>query len=266
MKESQLLQAYFNRLQIPVADPSFELLKSLQKKHLENFSFNNIDVLLNTPLSLNIEDIVKKIAIENRGGYCFEHNKLMYEVLNFLGFNVRILVARVLNNQPIDSPRTHRITLLGWEGKNYIVDVGFTAYSPTEPVLIDPNDDANERYKITQKDDNYLLELKTEKGLFSLYEFNLESYTESDCVMGNFYSEHHPKAVFKNNFVISLLLPNITLSLRNNSYHRISKEHTKVVEIKNSIQLYYIIKNDFRIPIRQEEALQLFLFIEGLEN
>ena len=53
-----------------------------------------------------------RVAKSLGGDYYFEHNALMYEVLKSLGFNVRILIVKVLNNQDIDSPRTHRITLL----------------------------------------------------------------------------------------------------------------------------------------------------------
>ena len=112
-------ETYFKRLSIEPKTPSLEFVKALQKKHIATFSFNNIAVLLKKPISLDMQDIFEKIVTKNLGGYCFEHNFLMYEVLKSLGFNVRILVAKVLNNQDIDSPRTHRITLLKWENERY---------------------------------------------------------------------------------------------------------------------------------------------------
>ena len=50
-----------------------------------------------------------------------------------LGFDVRISIARVLNNLQIETPRTHRITLLKFKGDEYLIDVGFGAMTPNIP-------------------------------------------------------------------------------------------------------------------------------------
>jgi len=221
--------------------------------------------LLKQPISLEIKDIINKIVINNFGGYCFEHNKLIHDVLESLGFNVRAIVARVVNNQDIDTPRTHRITLLEQEDDKYIIDVGFGAMCPKTPIKIDILNDSNQEYRIIKNNGNeFQLELLTQKGYFTLYKFNLENYTQADCIMGNFYSSNHPNAVFVNNFVIALKLKDITLSLRNNSYHKISKNHTEIINITNSMQLYSIINNDFSIPITEKQSNKLFLITKKL--
>lgn len=183
----------------------------------------------------------------------------MHDVLQSLGFDVRILVARVVNNQDIDTPRTHRITLLEQDGDKYIVDVGFGAMCPKTPIKIDTLNNSNEEYRIIKNcSDEFQLELLTPKGYFTLYKFDLGNYTQADCIMGNFYSSNHPNAVFVNNFVIALKLEGITLSLRNNSYHKISKNHTEIINITTSKQLYSIINDDFNIPITEEQSIKLF--------
>ena len=71
--------SYFKRLNIEPKIPSLELIKAIQRKHIATFSFNNIAVLLKKPISLDMQDIFEKIVTKNLGGYCFEHNSLMYE-------------------------------------------------------------------------------------------------------------------------------------------------------------------------------------------
>ena len=244
--------SYFKRLNINPKNPSLSLVQELQKKHLETFSFNNIAVLLGKEISLNIEDVVEKIVRKNLGGYCFEHNLLMYEVLKSLGFNVRILVAKVLNNQTIDKPRTHRITLLEWENEQYIVDVGFGAMTPKMVLNINENC-KQEAYRVSSfTNGTYLLELLKGDEYFSLYRFDLADYTEADCLMGNFYSSQHPNAVFVNNFVISLKLSDVTLSFRNGIYHRIFRDRTEIIEVKSVEQLRLIVNDEFGIPLDLE--------------
>ncbi len=251
-------KSYFEKLDIDPSRVSLDLLKEIQKKHLANFSFNNISVLLKQDISLDIDDIIDKIIVNNLGGYCFEHNKLMYEILKSLGFTVHILIAKVLNNQDIDSPRTHRITLVEWRNNQYLLDVGFGAVCPQIPLNINDTKDNKDYRIIKNKDNDYQLELLTKEGYFKLYKFNLMKYTEADCVMGNFYSSSYPNAIFVNNFVISLRLEESTLSLRNNTFYRISENETKIIEIQNHKQLYLIINNDFNIPITEEQCNNLF--------
>ena len=215
--------------------------------------------MLNKPISLKIEDIIEKIVKKNLGGYCFEHNKLIHDALLSLGFDVRISIARVLNNLKVESPRTHRITLLRFKGKDYLIDVGFGAMTPTIPLNIRAKNKILDNYRITQGDsENFVLELNKNKDFYTLYKFNTATYTEADCKMGNFYSEYHKDAVFKNNFVVSKKLKNKTLSFRNNSYHQILDNLTNIFNVKDPIQLQKILKKDFDLNISKKESKILF--------
>lgn len=256
------LNDYFKRLEITPRPPAMELVAELQQKHIAELCFNSLAVLLQRPISLELPELINKIALQNLGGYCFEHNKLMHDALKELGFEVRCLIGKVVNNQEIDTPRTHRITLLTWEGEHYLVDVGFGANCMRQPMLIREghvSEQGGLTYRIVNHEhDDYQLELITTKGSFSLYRFNLHHYTEADCVMGNFYSCQHPQAVFVNNLVVSRVLPGLTLSLRNNQYHRIRPDNTEVTHIVEPAQLQTIIKEDFGIQLTDDECELLF--------
>ena len=257
---------YFEKLNIVPSKASLQLVENIQKKHLETFSFNNIAVLLKQNISLSIDDILNKIVKNNLGGYCFEHNKLMYEVLKSLGFEVRILIAKVINNQNVDTPRTHRVTLLKFENKQYLIDVGFGSYCPQVPICIDDKND-NQKYRITKINNiDYQLELKTFNKYFILYTLNLYNYTEADCIMGNFYSSNYKDAVFLNNFVVSLKFKNYTYSLRNYTYHKVYKDKTDITMIKDYIQIYEILRDDFNISISKIEAQKLFNIVYKIKN
>ncbi len=256
------IQDYLTRLQVEEAPLSLALVEELQKKHLAAFSFNSVAVLLGQPISLEIEDIAKKIVTENRGGYCFEHNKLIHDALQALGFKVRCLIAKVVNNQDIDSPRTHRITLLEWEGANYLVDVGFGPKCITKPMKIEVGLDSyqdHQTYRIvTNQTQDFQLELDTPEGYYSLYTFNFAIYTEADCMMGNFYSCTHPQAAFVNNLVVSRVTPTQVLSLRNKAYHKISPTETQILEITEPLQLGKILSEDFSLDLTESETRFLF--------
>jgi len=136
--------------------------------------------------------------------------------------------------------------------------------TPTIPLLISSKNKINNNYKISQdKNKDYSLEILKKEKMVTLYKFNLVTYTEADCVMGNFYSEYHPKASFQNNLVVSIKLKDKTLSFRNNSYHQISDTFTNILNIIDPIELQNILKKDFAIKVSKKESKILF---EKAEN
>jgi N-hydroxyarylamine O-acetyltransferase len=249
---------YLTTLDVTAPKLTLDTVETLQRKHLANFCFNNIAVLLNRPLSLDVEQIEEKIVRKKLGGYCYEHNKLFHDVLLSLGFEVRCLIAKVINNHVIDPPRTHRITLLTFAGDQYLADVGFGPNSTRKPIKIEDgalSEQDGMTYKISATNTKeFQLELLKDEGPFVLYRFDLGQYGEADCTMGNFYSSKHPNALFVNNLIVSLILPNITLALKNNQYHKIAKESTEIIDIESTDQLKVIIRDDFNISLSDEEA------------
>lgn len=256
------IQSYLNALNVTEATPTLELAEKLQRKHLATFSFNSVAVLLERSFTLEIKDIIEKIVVQKLGGYCFEHNKLMFEALKALGFNVRLLIAKVLNNHDIDSPRTHRITLLELEGSQYLVDVGFGASCIRNPLKIEVGLESAQdhlTYRVVlNKNKDFQLELSKPEGYFSLYAFNFNNYTEADCMMGNFYSCQHPKAVFVNNLVVARILPKETRSLINMNYQKIGISETIPTEVTTAQQLGQILLEDFELDLTASECDLIF--------
>ena len=134
--------------------------------------------------------------------------------------------------------------------------------TPNIPLKISDKN-INNNYKIVKKNKNdFVVEMAKKEKFVTLYTFNDAKYTEADCKMGNFYSEQHPKAVFQNNFVISLKKEDKTLSYRNNSYHQISKNFTNILNVIDHTELQNILENDFDINISQKEIKILFKLAE----
>jgi N-hydroxyarylamine O-acetyltransferase len=57
--------------------------------------FDNLDSQRGTPVSLEQQDLERKMVGERRGGYCFEHNLLLASALEHLGVRVEPMLARV---------------------------------------------------------------------------------------------------------------------------------------------------------------------------
>ncbi|BCE03711.1 arylamine N-acetyltransferase family protein [Marinicellulosiphila megalodicopiae] len=271
------LQNYLNDLSIQKPkELSLNFVASLQNNHQAQYSFNNLAVVLGETISLNTLEISKKIVTNGLGGYCFEHNKLTYDLLQTLGYSVHLKLARVLNNQDKQVARTHRITLMDFANKTYLIDTGFGAYSPNAPVLLQENIDqaiGSEIYRIIKMVNTktsvveYDLQIIKDNQFYTLYRFDLAHYNEADCDAGHFFSHKYPEAGFVNNLVISLKNNNQVIAIKNQYFlTRVNKEE-KATLISDSPTLHSLLTHNFSLTIDKAITDHLFdRFIKGKIN
>ena len=249
MEYSNNTRIYLQDLDLAQPTRDLEFLQELQSRHIARYSFNSLAVLQGQAISIESDGVFDKIVTQGRGGYCFEHNKLVFDVLQELGFDVRILLARVINNRDIDAPRTHRITLVNLPDGHYIVDAGFGSLCPRYPLKLEletMQDQGDASYRLIRNTDgDYCIQLRKDDGFFSLYTFDTNRYTEADCRTGHFYSHRFPDAVFVNNLVVSRKFFNETHSLVNGEYHLTKNAQTKVTKICNAAELANILTQVF---------------------
>ncbi|MEH6348047.1 MAG: arylamine N-acetyltransferase [Bermanella sp.] len=258
----QMSTEYLRDLNIPFEERDIEFLKSIQSAHIAKYSFNSLAVVLGQSISLEITDIFHKIVRQHKGGYCFEHNKLLQNVLAEQDFDVRLLLARVVYNQDVDSPRTHRMMIVNLNGSDYIVDVGFGHFGARYPVKMEmglDQDQGDARYRIINNaKGEYCYQIFKDGDFFTLYTFTLEQHAESDCMLGHFYSHQSPNAAFVNNLVVCRKYFNNIQSLRNGELHQIRDGDTHTTIIKTASQLHSILIDTYELDV--DIAVSKFLF------
>lgn len=261
LNETHILN-YLASLSIRQPEVSVTFIKDLQNAHVGNLPFSNLGVLLHESLSLESQALFKRVVEDKRGGYCFEHNKILFEVLNSLGYRCDRVLGRVLHNRNIDVPRTHRITRVAFADRNYIVDVGFGPLCPREPLLLEldrPQDQGDAVYRIIQSDPgHYLLQIKGIDGWFSLYSFDDGLYTEADCVCGHHYSSTHPDATFVNNLIVSRKYYDDVRLLKNGEFHRIRGGETAITKISSEDNLNVTLMHEFGINLTSAQLSTLY--------
>ena len=92
---------------------SKECLEALMELHLRNVPFENLESYKEGKVpSLESSDVYEQIVIRKRGGYCFELNKLFYELLKASGFQAIPVGVRILWKKEKLPPMLHRATLV----------------------------------------------------------------------------------------------------------------------------------------------------------
>ncbi|REG83668.1 arylamine N-acetyltransferase family protein [Marinomonas pollencensis] len=260
------LQAYLLDLGLTPPDfPCLAFVDELQARHVAQHSFNSLSVALEDDLPLDIDALSNKFVKRGLGGYCFEHNKLMFELLKALGYDVQLVLARVLNNRDISAPRTHRVSVLRLEGKRYLLDSGFGANGPIAPLQLTPNVRqvaGQDSYQIvayqTAHGDEYALQIEQQQTLFTLYRFDLACYSDADCELAHFYSHKHANAVFVNNLMVSIKSAQSTVSLQNDEMRVTTQGVTRVYRITSAELLQRHLLERFSITLEEAAVARLF--------
>lgn len=257
MKNQEIVKNYLDALKIDNEIKTLEDITKLIKAHLRTLPFSSLKVLLKEEISLDLDSLYENIVVKKRGGYCFEHNKFMYEVLKELGFDVQHYLARVVNNTDNMVPQTHRFTLLDFEEEQYLIDVGIGFRSPSVPVKFGSESNKSHlgvEYKVKELENKIFAMQLLEKGKpFIATKFDLNRCYESDFELGHFYSHKNPNAIFVNNLVVALIQDDVIYSLVNNKYLKIYKNSKEEIEIKSIEQLEQILKNDLNVNFTFKE-------------
>lgn len=100
-------------------------LRALHRAHLMAIPYENLDIHLGVPMTLDPEAMFSKLVDERRGGWCFEMNGVFGRVLETLGFDVRYVSAAVDRARRGWRARGNHLVLVVTLDRPWLVDVGF---------------------------------------------------------------------------------------------------------------------------------------------
>lgn len=180
---------------------SIQTLSELIRLHLAAIPFENLSPLLGEPVPLDLPSLQDKLLRRQRGGWCFEHNRLLWAMVSALGFEVEGLAARVLWQLPPQAqpPRTHMLLRLRVAGEDWLADVGFGGLSVTAPLRLQA--DAVQTtplgcYRLVRLPEAWRLEAQLAGEWAALYAFDLQPQQPQDYEATNWWMATHPQSRF----------------------------------------------------------------------
>ncbi len=261
--DNQELKLYLKRIgaaNTDVNEGKLKLLKTLHQLHPKHITFENIDPFTGKTPSLQSDIIFNKLVQLQRGGYCYEQNSLFKNVLESLGFTIKMHLARVVwgSKDGTGTARSHLMLSTDIEGVKYLVDVGFGSMTLTSPMVLETGieqETPNGLFRLVDTEGFYRLEVLKDEWL-PIYKFSLEEVEFSDLEMANWYIATGPNSVFNQFLMITRVdeearyaLFNSTLTVRWNDGRKDSSEMT------NQDQLTLLLKNHFNLDHLSNDLL-----------
>jgi N-hydroxyarylamine O-acetyltransferase len=256
---ADLVSTYLAALDLAPADPTPALLDELVRRHVATFAFSSVGPRLGDELPLEPEALLDRIVVRRRGGYCFEHNGLLVEVLDELGYRPRLVLARVLLSGNPHPALTHRVNLVELDGEPHVVDVGFGAPGPHLAVPLGGRvvGSSWRRFRVVElRPGVWCMQGQDGDGWLALYRFELHEYGASDVELGHFWSHRSPKASFTSVLVASRILDDEVRSLRDRDYWVIRPDATEQRTVDDA-DLQRLLHDELDVHVTPAETTRL---------
>jgi N-hydroxyarylamine O-acetyltransferase len=191
------LDAYLERIGLN-GRPS---IARVHRAHLTSIPFENLDPHQGLPVSLEVEDLQRKLVRERRGGYCFEQNLLLKAALEALGLQVDAMLARVKRGAPagVVRPRSHLVLRVLTDGECWLADVGLGLGGLLEPLPFDPGDvheQSGWRFCVVTDHQEHVLQTQSADGWIDVYGFVPQPVPMVDIEVANWWTSTHPRSPF----------------------------------------------------------------------
>jgi N-hydroxyarylamine O-acetyltransferase len=243
--------------------PTLETLAGIHFRHPQAIAFEDLDTLLKRPFGLDIEALERKMIYEGRGGWCFEQNLLLSDVLQTLGFRVTRLAARVMWNAPDGEARARSHMLLkidALEGGPHIADVGFGGLTLTGPLRLvtgvaQPT--PHETFRLTGGEGNFVLEARLHETWRPVYSFDLQPQLQVDYEVSHWFLANHPQSPFANRLMVARATADRRYALLNNklSIHHLGGDSEQLT-CASAGELRHTLEDTFGIRLPEDPGLE----------
>jgi N-hydroxyarylamine O-acetyltransferase len=203
-------------------EPTLAVLREIVAGHTAAIPFENLDVLAKRPIQLDLPALREKLVHHKRGGYCYEHNLLLLDVLLALGFRAGGLAARVHRSRPpgVIPPRGHMLLRVDLQKGSYLVDVGFGT-ALTAPLALEADREQktpHETFRLLPVGNEFDLQVRFGGTWTDLYRLSLQEQFPVDYEAANWFTSTYPGSIFVRNLIATCPGPRRRHTLFNNKF------------------------------------------------
>jgi len=218
-----------------------DTLINLHEHHVFNVPFENIDIYYRRLFSLEIERIFEKVVLNFRGGFCYELNSIFDVLLRQIGFNSKIISARIIGDYGALGPEyDHMSVFVECNNKKYLADVGF-GHLFIRPLEIRSGIQSDGRNFFMIQEINtqdYVVSMSSDKiNFYKKYRFNLREVSIENFVDICLEKQTNPSSYFVKNIICTKPTIQGRLTIKNGN----------LIEQKNGVRTEKLIRNEYEL-------------------
>jgi len=245
--------------------PTLETLAAIHKAHLLAIPYENFDIHLGRPLSLDPSAMFAKLVEARRGGWCYEMNGLFGSVLASTGFDVRYVsgaVDRVARGN--DALGNHLVLIVTLE-RPWIVDVGF-GDGFLEPLPLEPGTYRQGflEYRVRRDGEWWRVDNHAFGGADG-FEFTLEPRTLNAFTAQCQFLQTSPGSPFVQNTVCERFVPEGLVMLRGAVLREVSASGVATRTVQDADEYVRVLHDRFGLDLPRMRALWPIVWARHLE-
>jgi N-hydroxyarylamine O-acetyltransferase len=247
-----MIKEYLKRIDVDQAGVHADLatLKMLQRQHLMHVPFENLDIHWQRPITVDAGRFFEKIVADGRGGFCYELNGLFNELLRGVGFETRIVSARVFDGTDFGPEFDHAAIIVTIGEQEYLADVGFGDFA-AEPLQLIPGIEQQDRegtFRIDRGEYGTLVVAKRSgEEWVPEYSFTLLGRDLSEFAEMCDYQQYSPDSHFTKGKVCSILTDTGRKTLTDKKFIVTSNGRKTETPVGSAEEFDLILKDEFSI-------------------
>src|SRR5947207_4467881 len=252
------IQRYLRRINLnePVRLDA-EGLRMLHRAHLLAISYENLDVQLGRPVTIERPVIFEKIVGRNRGGWCYECNGLFGWGLGELGFKVTRAAGGVMREVMGDvMVGNHLVLRVDLPEGAYLADVGF-GDGPIDPIRIAPGEFSDGRFSfaLSQPEDGWWRFHNHPYGGAKSFDFRLDPTEESLLAEKCAFLQTSETSPFVQNLVCQMHTPYGLTILRGRILRKLTPDGFEDRLLDSADELIGTLEEEFGLDVPEAEIL-----------
>jgi N-hydroxyarylamine O-acetyltransferase len=252
------IDAYLARIGL-AGRPSADLrgLTALHRAHLLAIPYENLDVQLRRPVTIERPAIYEKIVGRKRGGWCYEMNGMLGWALAELGFKVTRATGSVMREMAGDASNANHLVLrVELPEGLYLADVGF-GDGPRDPVPVATGAFRSEgfEFNLRRVDDQWWRLYSHSLGAAPSFDFDLAPADEVKLAAQCEALQTDPQSHFRLNLFCFRHTPHGVTSLRGRVLRKVTPKGYEERVLADADDLMAALTNDIGVDVPEARSL-----------
>jgi len=251
------VQAYFDRIGFSGrARPDLATLTALHRGHLRAIPYENLDVQLGRPMTLDPAAAFDKLVTRRRGGWCYEMNGLLGAVLQEIGFSVTRMSGSVARGERDDRPLGNHLVLRVELDQPYIADVGFgDGILEPFPMTFQAHECAGYRFRLENLDGEWLRFHNHANGGAPYFDFTQAPASPDQLNATCRWLSTSPESIFVQTALAFRHTPDGIVSLLGRAHRRIRPDGKETRLLNSAEEFVAVLKRDFDLDVPEAADL-----------